>query len=260
MKRFLVLLLLVAYTAAGPTKVPVQSSQDLNCLERDDDFFSCMFVKTVTAINRAARSSDIEIVSGITFVRDTPMERSSKSLTINEVEIMNELPRDNSDKITKLSNMLYDSAISFMKSHSLKLSLPEGSVERALSEGRAKIKKMIFPLIAAAGLKIFALVPILLGGLGLLALKAYVLGKIALFAAGVVAFNKLFGGSNVAGGFFNKNPAPVWYDNGAAGNWVAGGSPVLQHQGYRSFEKIDEKVDAHNLAYSAHAPDVSGIN
>lgn len=64
------------------------------------------------------------------------MERSSKSLTINEVEIMNELPRDNSDKITKLSNMLYDSAISFMKSHSLKLSLPEGSVERALSEGK----------------------------------------------------------------------------------------------------------------------------
>ena len=73
MKKLLVLVLLVAYTAAGPTNVPVQSSQGLNCLEHDnDEFFSCMFVKTVTAINRAARSSDIEIASGITFVRDTP--------------------------------------------------------------------------------------------------------------------------------------------------------------------------------------------
>lgn len=113
---------------------------------------------------------------------------------------------------------------------------------------------MVLPLIAAAGLKVFALVPILLGGLGLLALKALFFGKIALLVAGIIAFQKIFGGSNVASGFFGKNPAPVWYDTGAPGNWPAGGSAGLQHQGYRSFDIADAKVDAHNLAYSAHAP------
>lgn len=119
---------------------------------------------------------------------------------------------------------------------------------------------MVLPLIAAAGLKIFALIPILIGGLGLLALKALVFGKIALLVAGVMAFQKLFGGSNVAGSFFNKSPASVWYDNGAAGSWAAGGSPGLQHQGYRSFDRIDAKDAAHDLAYSKHVPVANGTN
>lgn len=118
---------------------------------------------------------------------------------------------------------------------------------------------MVLPLIAAAGLKIFALVPILLGGLGLLALKALFFGKIALLVAGVMAFQKLFGGNNAAGSFFNKNPAPVWYDNGAA-NWAVGGASAVQHQGYRSFDKANAKVDAHDLAYSAHAPVANGTD
>lgn len=118
---------------------------------------------------------------------------------------------------------------------------------------------MVLPLIAAAGLKVFALIPILLGGLGLLALKALFFGKIALLVAGVMAFQKLFGGNNVAGSFFNKNPAPVWYDNGV-GNFAVGGSSGLQHQGYRSFNKADAKVDAHDLAYSAHAPVANGTD
>lgn len=121
---------------------------------------------------------------------------------------------------------------------------------------------MVLPLIVAAGLKIFALIPILIGGLGLLALKALVFGKIALLVAGVMAFQKLFGGSNVANSFFNKNPAPFWYDNGPAGSWAAGagGSSGLQHQGYRSFNKIDAKDTAHDLAYSAHVPVANGTD
>jgi len=112
---------------------------------------------------------------------------------------------------------------------------------------------MVLPLIAAAGLKIFALVPILLGGLGLLALKALFFGKIALLVAGVMAFQRLFGNSNVAGSFFGKNPTPnLWYDSNSAAAWNAGNAVGLQHQGYRSFD--DAKVDAQNLAYSAHAP------
>jgi len=62
--------------------------------------------------------------------------RFGKSLEMNEVEIMNELPRESSDRMIKLFNMLYNSAVSFMKSHSLKLSMPEGSMSRALIEGK----------------------------------------------------------------------------------------------------------------------------
>lgn len=109
---------------------------------------------------------------------------------------------------------------------------------------------MILPVIAAAGLKIFALIPILLGGLGLLAIKALLFGKIALLVAGIIAFQKLFGGGS---SFFGKNPPPnIWYDNGAAAGWPAAGAAGLPHQGYRSF--AEAKMDAHDLAYSAHTP------
>jgi len=50
----------------------MQPSQNLNCLEHDDALFSCIFVKTVGTLNKAARSNDIEIADGVTFVRDTP--------------------------------------------------------------------------------------------------------------------------------------------------------------------------------------------
>ncbi|KYM94425.1 PREDICTED: uncharacterized protein LOC108781230 [Cyphomyrmex costatus] len=251
MNKFLTLVLLAAYTAAGPADV--QPSQNLNCLEYDNAFFSCMFVKTITALNRAARSSNIEIIDGVTFVRDTPMERLSRNLEINEKEIMNELPRENTNRMIKIFNMLYDSVVSFMNSHSLKFDMPEGSVSRALTEGRGKIKKLVLPLIAAAGLKVFAFAPLLLLGLGLITIKALIFGKFALLAAGYMIFQKLLGGSSV-GSLFNRNPPPIWYDHGPTGSWAASsGSPGSQQQGYRSFD-ADAKVDAQNLAYSAHVP------
>lgn len=62
------------------------------------------------------------------------MERASKSLK-TETEVLNELPREASDRTMKLVTMLYDSAVSFLKSHSLKINVPEESVSRALTEG-----------------------------------------------------------------------------------------------------------------------------
>jgi len=72
MNKLLALILFAAYAAAGPTNVPMQPSEDLNCLEHDNEFFSCIFVKTISTLDRAARSSDIKIFDGVTFVRDTP--------------------------------------------------------------------------------------------------------------------------------------------------------------------------------------------
>jgi len=111
-------------------------------------------------------------------------------------------------------------------------------------------------LIAAAGLKIFALAPLLLFGLGLLTVKALFYGKLALLATGYVIMQKLFSGSNV-GGFFNKNPGPPLYDYGA-GSWSAGSGS--QQQGYYRNFNADSKMDAQNLAYPAHIPNAVSNN
>ncbi|XP_033340380.1 DUF1676 domain-containing protein Osi14 [Megalopta genalis] len=253
MMKTVILGLLAASAMAVPMPdgIDAQANMDLDCLVQEDAMFSCMFVKAASTLNRAARSSDIEIFDGVKFVRETPMERNGKDLK-TEMDIMNELPRDASDRAIKLVNMLYESAMSFVKSHSLKLSIPEdASISRALDEGRGKMKKLILPVVAAVAVKLFALVPILLGGLGLLVAKALVVGKVALLVAGVLAFQRLFNGENKGqASFFSKNTQPAWLDNGSQG-WSSGA--VAQQQGYykRSFEA---EKDAHAMAYAAQMP------
>lgn len=75
MNKLLALVLLAACVVAEPINVSAQPSQDLDCLQHDM-LFSCMFVKTISALDRAARSSDVEIVGGVTFVRDIPSKFS----------------------------------------------------------------------------------------------------------------------------------------------------------------------------------------
>ncbi|XP_015585294.1 uncharacterized protein LOC107263024 [Cephus cinctus] len=264
--------ILLATTSAVPTPSNQEQhpSSEVDCLEHEKNLLSCIAVKAVGVLKRAARSSDIRLLDGISFVRDGPMERTAKahSPIKSEAELMNELPRDATDRTIKLASMLYESAVSFLKSHTLRISMPEGgqdSIARSFVEGRGKIKKMILPLVAAAGVKIFALVPILLGGLALLALKALFVGKIALLLAGILAFQKLFGGSNGAGissasNFFSKTaqPASTWIEPAAASpGWASGSSNAGQSQGYyRSFDAAGELKDAHELAYSGQTPDV----
>ena len=126
------------------------------------------------------------------------------------------------------------------------------------------MKKMALPLIAAAGVKLFALIPILLGGLGLLVTKALFVGKIALLLAGVLAFQRLFGGNSAgAANFFSKNaqPSTGWVDSANQG-WSANVAAGVQPQGYykRSFDVENGKVDAHSMAYSAQAPITNETN
>lgn len=258
MFKFVIFGMFVAVAVALPTQ-EVNQAAGLDCLE-EEALFSCLMIKASSALQRAARSSNIELIEGITFVRDTPMERSGKSLKAeNELEMLNELPREASDRTLKLVTMLYEGAVSFLKSHSLKINVPEESISRALVEGRGKIKKIVLPLIAAAGVKIFALVPIFLGGLALLVLKALFVGKIALLIAGILAFQKLFGGSSVgttASNFFSKpgQSAATWIDATAGQGWSNGGAAQQPQQGYYKRSLDDIKSDAQSLAYSSHVP------
>lgn len=76
MSKLVILGLLVATAMAVPTSDTgrLARNRDLDCLEQEDALFSCMFVKTASALDRAARSTDIQILDGVTFVRETPSE------------------------------------------------------------------------------------------------------------------------------------------------------------------------------------------
>ncbi|XP_012255479.2 uncharacterized protein LOC105685702 [Athalia rosae] len=245
-------LIVFGLLAASALAVPMPDNVgNLDCLNHEE-MLSCIAVKTVSVLGRASRSSDIQLIDGVKFVRDGPMERSGKVLE-TETELMNELPRDATDKTFKIVSMLYESTMSFLKSHSLKLSMPEGSISRALEEGRGKIKKMALPIIAAVGVKLFALIPLALGGLALLVLKALFVGKIALLLAGILAFQKLFGSGGSAGSFFSKGAqsAASWAAAPSSQAWSSAPSAPQTQGYYRSF---DTNGDAHDLAYSAQAP------
>lgn len=128
------------------------------------------------------------------------------------------------------------------------------------------IKKFL-PIIAGLGVKLLALVPIVLGGVALLTLKALFIGKIALLIAGILAFQKLFsggGGYGGYGGIFGKNAQQF-----AGGNFLGGGSSggeaqgwsgsqISQPQGYykRSFDEASAAAakDPQQMAYSAQVP------
>ncbi|XP_046748475.1 uncharacterized protein LOC124412546 isoform X2 [Diprion similis] len=248
MNRLIVLGLLATSAFAVPTP---GSSGNLDCLNHED-MFSCIAVKSINFLGRAARSSDIQLVDGVTFVRDVPMERGGKMLE-TETELMDNLPREVVDKTFKLASMMFESVVSFLKSHSLKLSLPEGSIARTLEEARAKTKKTINPLLAAAGVKIFALIPIMLGGLALLVTKALFVGKIALLLAGIILFQKLFGSGSSTGNIFSKGVQPIaaWASAPASQSWSSAPSSSQSQGYYRSFDTND----AQQLAYRGQAPE-----
>ncbi|XP_023313925.1 uncharacterized protein LOC111693483 [Trichogramma pretiosum] len=250
---------------ASALAIPAPSASH-NCNE-SDDMLSCYAVKAITSLDRASRSADINLIDGVSFVREGPVERTSRALK-SESEVMSGLPTDYVEKTLALATMMYENAANFLKSHSLKLNIPDMAaagrslgLEEAFSSTHTpgkKNKKVLMPLMAAAGVKLLALAPLLLGGLVILVTKAVVVSKVALLVAGILAFQKFFGagsGHSGFGGLFGKTqtgyaPAPVY--DAPAGSY---GAPV-QQGGYnykRSFAEKQE-ASAQQLAYSAQAP------
>lgn len=75
MKAFIVLSAVLAIAAAAPTAEESSSFRKsiANCLESDDTF-SCLSVKGITALNRAARSASIELFPGVSLQRYNSIE------------------------------------------------------------------------------------------------------------------------------------------------------------------------------------------
>lgn len=72
MKVFVVLSAILAIAAAAPGAHHEESStfrkMIANCLGSEETF-NCLSVKAITALNRAARSSNIELLPGVSFAR-----------------------------------------------------------------------------------------------------------------------------------------------------------------------------------------------
>ncbi|XP_052858840.1 uncharacterized protein LOC128266388 [Drosophila gunungcola] len=201
------------------------------CLE-SDDMATCLAVKGISALNRAARSNNIELASGVTFQRDpaSPVSRTGKSLS--EQDVYAELPQNADERTGRLVDMAISSAADFLGSHNLEFKLPAETtqqVARALDEGRGKIKKMLGPVALAIGAKLFAVIPLVLGFLALLTFKAVIVAKLAFFLAILVGGSRLlggfgnkFGGNSIGGGYSSNAwsaPASAGWSSGAASSY-----------------------------------------
>jgi hypothetical protein len=111
-----------------------------DCAEKD--FLSCMGVKMVTALDRAARMSDIQVIDSVSLIKiqDIDDERNGRAL-MTEEEIQNSLENDPSQKTSRLLDFLVEVASRFFKSHALQFKFPQFSpdqVQRALQEGESR--------------------------------------------------------------------------------------------------------------------------
>ncbi|XP_030768084.1 uncharacterized protein LOC115891681 [Sitophilus oryzae] len=258
-KCTVVLCLAVSATFARSTGSPDQNSIDDNVAPRSEDSYSymndlryvykvyqqcagqdmfpCLKLKLVTALDRVSRSVNVELIDGVTFVKD-PQAPETTEQPKTEAEIEANLPRSLNEKDDALSNLIFQKVGSFLESHSLQVKLPSSSdIARSFSgeEGRGKKNKkgssmMLLPLILGG-----TLVPLALGALALLAGKALIVSKLALVLAGIIGLKKLLSGSH---GHQESGHVEV-VSSGHGGGWG------------RSYDK----EEAARLAYQAYDPE-----
>jgi hypothetical protein len=270
MKVFVVLSILIACTIAAPGVIENSVSDDStfdnfvkyfgNCAD-SGELTTCLAVKGISVLNRAARSANIDVIPGVTFARDTSAPaRGGKSLSENE--IMTSLPADKKEKHGRLFDLAMESMNNFLNTHSLQFKVPAETrqeVARAFEEGRGKMKKVMGPLALAIGAKLIAVVPLVLGGLVLLATKALVIAKIAFVLAAVLGLQKLLGGGSGLGGSLlakvggGQTAAQQWPATGNAG-WPTGAQQGWSSGAAAGSYPYARSYDAQDLAYSAQAP------
>lgn len=104
---------------------------------RKSDWGTCLGVKAVTLMNRAARMDEVSLVDGVvSFVSSGEIDRTGRALSESELE--NSLPEETSQKTSRLFDLFLDAALRFFKSHSLQFKLPEtapAELQRAFEEG-----------------------------------------------------------------------------------------------------------------------------
>jgi hypothetical protein len=107
-----------------------------DCSQRD--LSSCLKMKLVTALDRAAKSrSDLKVFEGVTFARD-PSAVSDENINgkpISEAELEASLPRGLQDKEDQLDGLIMEKILGFFRSHILQFKLPTAEeFQRSLAE------------------------------------------------------------------------------------------------------------------------------
>ncbi|XP_055677147.1 uncharacterized protein LOC129786273 [Lutzomyia longipalpis] len=272
MKFLLLLGAIVAATMAAPSVVDnhIEESNPLGSVARfvancadSGDVTTCLSVRGIMALNRAARAQKIELLTGVTFNRDpSAVFRSGKALSENEITAS--LPSGVQEKTGRLFDLTLEAASNFLTSHDLEIKLPAETTQnlaRSIEEGRGKLKKIAGPLVLALGAKIVALVPLFLGGLVLLATKALVVAKVAFVLAAVLGIQKLLGSSG--GGGFNLlgkisgagNQQPQWSANSNNPAWSSGASQGWSSGASGGAYPYARSYDAQELAYHGQIPE-----
>ena len=106
-----------------------------DCTGREDPL-GCLAATAVVAIDRASRMQDIEVLPGVSLVKEADWRESRQLSTAEELEagLQQQQPQD---RTSKMLDLLYDAGLRFLQSHSLKIKVPEGAPEtlqRALEE------------------------------------------------------------------------------------------------------------------------------
>lgn len=146
----------IAFVAGGiiqpqDNEIIARSSDDTNwkimsnvisdCESGDiSEVMTCLGVKAVTVLDRAARMGNIDVISGISLIRNQEIPEDSRNgrALMTEEQVQNALPQDPTRRTSRLIDLIYEGAIKFLESHTLQFKMPENGAEnlaRALEEG-----------------------------------------------------------------------------------------------------------------------------
>ncbi|KAK9501632.1 hypothetical protein O3M35_012323 [Rhynocoris fuscipes] len=166
------------------------------CTSNGVDPSMCLKLKLLTAMERASRSRDLEVIDGIHLIRDNSA-KDEMPLTENEIEA--NLPRSLDDKEKALDTMIVDKAQNFIETRSVQIKLTNlNDIPRAfgLEEGRSRRRRTLGLLLLMTFVVAATLIPLKLGALAILAGKALIISKLALALAAIVGLKKLISGNN----------------------------------------------------------------
>ena len=219
MISFRTVTLLCAVTLACGTPVQevrtsrdvVQTEDDLlnsvhaDCLERDS--ISCLKYKFFALVDKLEEKSSITVADGVQLVKtgDDKSDRAARFLDGDgdadvDTVYFNKLMRfveGHSVTVDLKGSDLINAAKSTARSFSD--ALEDDAENEVEEEGRGKkkkIRRVLGPLMALAGIKMAILGKLALAVIALIATKALIIGKIALVLSAVLGFKKLFGSGN----------------------------------------------------------------
>ena len=94
---------------------------------------SCLKLKLLSAMDRVSRSVQLNIVDGVTLVKDDPITQEEQPKSVEEIEAS--LPRALDDREDALNTMILEKVVNFFQGHTLKLKLPNvEELQRSLTE------------------------------------------------------------------------------------------------------------------------------